>query len=345
MVMVEMKGLHTVKVNGQTYYYAWRGGPRLLSPYGTTEFHKEFSDHKSPLGALDKRKLGAWITLYKASDNYKGLATSTKYRWATWLDRIREEFGDLRVAQFDRPEIRGAIKNWRNKWKHSPRQADMGKQVLSVVLAFIVDDGKLNANPCPGITNLYTSDRSDIIWLAEDLDKLTASCSPEIAHAARLAALTGLRQGDLFRLSWNHIKPLAIELKTGKSRGRRTVIIPLYGELSALLKAIPRKSTAVLTNSRGKPWRGFGSSWTKAMTDCGLADDDRNLHFHDLRGTAATNLFLADFSIREIAEILGWSEDQVEKIINRYVKRDEILRDKIRRMDSANAVKLGVKPT
>jgi len=37
--------------------------------------------------------------------------------------------------------------------------------------------------------------------------------------------------------------------------------------------------------------------------------------------------------LREIAEILGWSEDRVEKIINRYVKRDEILRDRIRRIE------------
>ena len=62
---------------------------------------------------------------------------------------------------------------------------------------------------------------------------------------------------------------------------------------------------------------------------------DRDLHFHDLRGTAATNFYKAKLSIREITGILGWREDRVERIIDRYVKRDEILRDRVRRMEEA----------
>ncbi len=41
------------------------------------------------------------------------------------------------------------------------------------------------------------------------------------------------------------------------------------------------------------------------MKEAGLAD--RDLHFHDLRGTAATKFFLAGFTVREIAETLAWS--------------------------------------
>ena len=45
------------------------------------------------------------------------------------------------------------------------------------------------------------------------------------------------------------------------------------------------------------------------------------MHFHDLRGTAAFKFYTAGLSIRVIAEILAWSEDQVERIIRRYVGR------------------------
>ena len=62
---------------------------------------------------------------------------------------------------------------------------------------------------------------------------------------------------------------------------------------------------------------------------------ETELRFHDLRGTGATNFFRANFTNREIAETLGWSEDRVERLIDRYVKRDEIIRDRIRRIDSA----------
>ena len=42
--------------------------------------------------------------------------------------------------------------------------------------------------------------------------------SPEIGHAADLAALTGLRLGDLLRLSWSHVGTDAIVITTSKSR-------------------------------------------------------------------------------------------------------------------------------
>jgi transposase len=45
------------------------------------------------------------------------------------------------------------------------------------------------------------------------------------------------------------------------------------------------------------------------------------LHFHDLRGTAATKFYLAGLSERVIAEIMGWEEETVARIIRRYVDR------------------------
>jgi integrase len=50
--------------------------------------------------------------------------------------------------------------------------------------------------------------------------------------------------------------------------------------------------------------------------------DDRDLHFHDLRGTAATRFYIAGLSVRVVAEIMGWEEEYVEKIIRRYVGRN-----------------------
>lgn len=333
MPSVILKGLHTVHMKGRTYYYAWRGGPRIEAEFGTPEFHAAFSDAKNPLADLDKRRLSAWITLYKASDEWKGLADTTRRVWAPWLDEIRTEFGAMSARQFDRPKIRVVIKHWRARWKDRPRAADTAKQVLSRLFSFMISEGALALNPCEGIPNLYSSDRSDIIWTAEDFAALKAEASTEVYQAAQLAALTGLRYTDLFRLSWNRVGTLAIEIKTGKSRGKKTALVPITKDARQLLNTITRRATTVLTNSDGKPWKGFGSSWNKVMKDCGLAK--RDLHFHDLRGTAATNFYRAGFTIREIAETLGWSEDRIERLIDRYVKRDEILLDRIRRMDSA----------
>jgi len=79
-----------------------------------------------------------------------------------------------------------------------------------------------------------------------------------------------------------------------------------------------------------RPWTpdGFGSSFNTAMKEAGIAD--RDLHFHDLRGTAATRFYIVGLPIRVIAEILAWSEDQVDKIIRRYVPRGAATKEAIR---------------
>jgi len=59
------------------------------------------------------------------------------------------------------------------------------------------------------------------------------------------------------------------------------------------------------------------------------------LHFHDLRGTAATKFYIAGLGVRIIAEILAWSEDQVDRIIRRYVGRAAATKEAIRLLNNA----------
>lgn len=319
---------------GRDYWYAWRNGPRLYAQPGTPEFLQEHSDAWASRHSPDQTRFAALVGQYRASPEFMdGLQPSTRDLWLPWLDRLREKFGKLSIRQFDRPAIKPEIRRWHHSFKSTPRAADTGLQVLSRVLSFGMVEGKLGSNQCEKIPHLYKANRADIIWTQADMDTLLAHASAEVAQAARLAALTGLRRADLLKLSWTHVGEYGIEMKTGKSRGRRTVTIPITDELRALLGAIPKRATTVLTSSEKKPWTGdgFGSSWWKTREDAGLGNS--GLRFHDFRGTAATRFFLAGLTLREIAEILGWSEDRVEKIINRYVKRDEILKDRIRRIE------------
>jgi integrase len=49
--------------------------------------------------------------------------------------------------------------------------------------------------------------------------------------------------------------------------------------------------------------------------------EERDLHFHNLRGTAATKFYVAGISVRVIAEVMAWEEQTVEKITRRHVGR------------------------
>lgn len=337
MAMIDLKHAYKVTARGKVYWYAWKGkgAPRLRGEPGSPEFLEGYREAHEDRKGGDKARMSGLCAMFRASDAWNGrgpkpISAKTRASWTTWLDRIQVEFGDLRVEQFDRAQIRPIITKWRNKFAATPRAADMGVQVLSRLLSFGQAEGKLLHNVCKGMDGLYANDRSELIWTADDLAKLEKVASAEIMQAARLGALTGLRQGDLLRLAWWHVKPHSIEIETGKSKRKKTTLIPLYGELRDYLATLPKRATTVLVNTDGEPWKsGFGSSWGRACERAGIDE----LHFHDLRGTAATRFYLGGMTEREIAHIMTWSEDDVGALLDRYVRKDDLLRDRIRRLE------------
>jgi integrase len=346
MARINLKGIAKVAAKGRIYWYAWRGGPRLQGEPGSPEFVASYNAAIEERRAPDPARFRAVITAYKASDDYRSLADTTKRNWATWLDRIGDYFGDLRIAQFDRPEkIRPVIRRWRGQWADRPRTADYGMQVLSRVLSHAVDPlGKIAGNPCDGIKQIYSSNRREIIWTAADIAQLKAGsvgtkklvpCPIEIARAIDLAAATGLRLSDLLRLSWSHVGEDAIAITTGKSKHRREAVIPLYDELRDVLANIPKRATTILTNTRKRPWKpnGFGTAFNRAKIAADM--NKRDLHFHDLRGTAATRFYTAGLSERVIAEIMGWEEGHVARIIRSYVGRSAATKAAIDQLNRA----------
>src|SRR5262245_9189796 len=116
----------------------------------------------------------------------------------------------------------------------------------------------------------------------------------------------------------------AITITTSKSRHKRSAQIPLYDDLRDVLARVPKRATTVLVNTFGRPWaaRSFGNAFTKTKNKAGFTA----LHFHDLRGTAATKFYLAGLSEHIIADLMGWEREHVAKIIARYVDRSAVIR-------------------
>jgi integrase len=336
MVRVNLKGIAKVTAKGRTYWYAWRGGPRLRGEPGSPEFIASYNEAHASLRTPDASRFRSLVVQYRA-EKLPTLAASTRQNWSPWLDRIAEHFGDLSIAQFDRPQkIRPVIVQWRKRWASKPRTADYALQVLSAVLTYAVDPlGKIAGNPCEGIKRLYNGDRSEIIWTDSDIAQLKGACSLEIAHAVDLAAHTGLREGDLVRLCWSHVGEDAIEIGTGKSGFSRDAYIPLYDALREVLARIPRRSPTVLTNRKHQPWtpQRLAAAIVRAKKAAGMSA--RNLHFHDLRGTAATRFYIAGLDQRVIAGIMAWEEETVGKIIRRYVDRSAATKAIIRQLNKA----------
>ena len=179
MVRIELKGIAKVTAKGRTYWYAWRGGPRLRGEPGTPEFSASYNEAIESRRAPDTSRFRGAVAKYKASTDYTKLEDSTRKNWAPWLDRITDYFGDLSMRQFDRPEkIRPVIRRWRAQWADRPRTADYALQVLSRVLSHAVDEGKIAGNPCEGIKQLYSVNRSEIIRTDADIAQLKRNALP-----------------------------------------------------------------------------------------------------------------------------------------------------------------------
>ena len=142
-------------------------------------------------------------------------------------------------------------------------------------------------HPCQRGGRLYEADRSEKIWTEDEIASFLAVATPALAMAVILALWTGQRQGDLLRLPWSAYDGKHLRLRQSKTG--RFVIIPVARPLKSVLDGADRVSTQILTNTRERPWTsdGFRTSWAKTCMKAALP---RDLHFHDLRGSAVVRL-------------------------------------------------------
>jgi hypothetical protein len=152
--------------------------------------------------------------------------------------------------------------------------------------------------------------------------------SDHLDRALRLASLTGLRLGDLVRVTWEDVGDNAIILTTRKRKGR--AIIPILPDLRGLLDSIGAGTGPILRNSRGEPWTesGLGSVFQKAKP----TGFDRTMH--DLRGTYATWLAMRGLTDEEIARTIGWTAKRISEIRSRYVDEARVIVSMVERLSA-----------
>ena len=330
-VKIDIKGIHRVSqklASGKvaTYYYAWRGGPRIvdaetgkpLTDPADPAFRRAYDALKAP--APKAATVAHLITRYKASSEFTTKAESTRADYGRILDRIRDEFGDMPIRALSAPGARAEFKEWRDGMAKTPRTADLSWSVLARLFSVSKDSGLISVNPCERGGRLYRSERNDKIWTEDHLARLFAVCSAEVYDVVMLALWTGQRQSDLLKLSWSAYDGQYIRLRQGK-RGAR-VSIPVGDTLREALAAIPRiDAVQILHSSLKRPWSkdGFKTSFGRACDLAGIKD----LTFHDLRGTAVTRLALAQCTTQQIATITGHALETVNQILDaHYLSRD-----------------------
>jgi integrase len=316
------------------YVYAWRGGPCIHrqmynKPVITAEMIAEAIKARGPTAAVDT--FDHVVDLYRQSPEFDRLADSTKRDYRLWLDRISSKFGRAPLAAFEDQRMRREIIEWRNEWASKPRSADKASVTMATVLGWAQEQGIVSVNIAARIRQLHSVNKADQVWTDDHWQAIrtTKDYPAHLDRALRLASLTGLRLGDLVRLTWADVGDKAIILTTRKRKGR--AIVPILPDLRKLLDEIGRQTGEVLRNSRGQPWTesGLGSVFQKTKPE----GFDRTIH--DLRGTYATWLAMRGLTDEEIARIIGWTAKRIGEIRARYVDEARVLVSLIDRLSAA----------
>ena len=331
--MAPLPGVHRVRVKLASgpaeYWYAWRGGPRILAASAPTEallasrvaktagaaaaeFHRIRSEKPDSSGFL-----AGLIYAFQASPQFAMLADRTRRDLRKHLSVIRDDLGDLPVKGL--PAARPDLLQWRDGYAATPRTADHYMSALAQMLAWAKDQGLITVHPLERWPRLYRVDRSEILWTAEEIEAVCARSEPELRQAILLAAATGLRQGDLLKLAWTDVQGDFIVRRTSKRK--RVVRIPITHQTRAILDTCAKVGPLVLTKD-GKPWKV--TTLNKRFALARKAACIEGKRWHDLRGNFATTLVMAGVDSAGIAEIMGWAPDRADETRRSYVGQGSV---------------------
>lgn len=279
-----------------------------------------------------------FILDYLDSAEFQKRAKRTQEDHRNHLRKVRAAFGRAPIKDIEDRRFRGDIIAWHAELAGaSPKQADNALNAFSVVLGHAVRCGNLLRNPCENVPRAYRENETKEPWGEASQEVFLAHADATQRDAFLLALHTGLRRTDLARLTWDAWKGDHIEWATSKSRGKHLVIIPLLSEATAFLSELRMRQAksklglqrTIMTGRRGRSMtaKGLADLVNKLSITLGIG-----LTLHQLRNTYATKLVEAQFSDQEIADIMGWTLEDVRQLKRVYVQRDTIVASQVERL-------------
>ncbi|ESX17546.1 integrase [Mesorhizobium sp. LSJC255A00] len=344
-MIVKIKGIHKVKMtladgSKETYYYAWRGGPRMKSAPHTEAFAREHARLKDKAAEISKvmPTLDTLIEYFTGPEaelnpDFLALAESTRVDHQYAHKLILKEWPGLPLSFTQAKGFKGDIRKWHRSMRANPRKADKALFSLSKVFSYAIEneyDG-IDKNPCTGINRLYKGSRKDFLWTAEQIAILREKLEAHLLLPFEIALATGQRQGDILSMTWKQWDGIYLMFKQSKTG--KQLKVKANPRLKALLDPLAvtnRDKIRVCLNSRSRPWTkdGFKTSWGKAM-----ASEEINIKgvtYHDLRGTFICDRAREGSSIEDIARISGHSMAEIKSVLEKhYLATDQGLSDAV----------------
>lgn len=125
-----------------------------------------------------------------------------------------------------------------------------------------------------------------------------------------LSINTGLRQGELFNLSWNMVDLLegSMIISGDITKNINSRYLPLNDEAINIMKQLIKKSAIkeglVFPSKNNQPFNNVKRSWSSILKKAQITQ----FRWHDLRHHFASKLVMAGIDLNTVRELLGHSD-------------------------------------
>ena len=290
------------------HYFRRPGGKRIPLPGlpGSKEFMASYkaalAEEDAPAAEPKTRgepgTFSRLATQYFASPEFLRLRIRTQYVYRLVIERFLAEHGHRLVAEMRRDDVKKimALK------AATPGSANDLLKKIRTLIKFANDSGWRTDDPTLRIKTF--PEQEFHTWTEDEIaqyEKRWPIGSRE-RTAFALHLYTGQRRSDVAHMAWPDLAGNAINVVQAKTGARLT--IPLHPNLSAALRAWPRKHVVILTTAFNKPFSdaGYGNMMAGAIAAAGLPD---RCVLHGLRKAAARRLAEAGCTEKEIAAVTG----------------------------------------
>lgn len=236
--------------------------------------------------------------------------------------RLGEYFDDKQLGDITPQHIEGYRKARLAAGK-TVATVNYDHAVLKHVLGVAERRGIILSNAAKKVKMPTPQNERDHVLTPEQWKKLYDASPKHLKPILQVAYYTGMRIGEVLNLNWDRvnighgfIRLRAEDTKNGEPRVVPLTLIPDGRAFFAALSKVRRLGTGRVFLYRGRPMKRVHHAFYGACRRAGIED----LHIHDLRHCAATNLRRAGVNTVTAMKIVGHKS---EKMHRRYNSVDE----------------------
>jgi len=209
-------------------------------------------------------------------------------------------------------ECRDLLMHGKTRYEKKRAPATVNRYLAAISHCFTMalnEWGWVELNPVSRVKKLqeprgrvrFLSDGERVAFLAACKDSYLPSLYPIVI----LAISTGMRQGEIFRLTWPDVDFKRKQLVIHETKNDERRVVPVVSEAHRALKEYRKVRKVdedhIFPNEARSGVQAIRTAWDAALSEAEITD----FRFHDLRHCAASYLAMNGATLAEIAEVLG----------------------------------------